>query len=214
VIPSISRQSCRFGPLEIDYDERVLTPRSWTFHQSEWAAALAVRDGPGPLLELCAGAGHIGLAAAVLADRDLVQVEADPIAAGYARSNARCAGWSKRVQVRSVHMERALSSDERFGVILADPPYLPSAQLSRWPADPPMAIDGGSDGLALVYTCVELAAQHLTAAGSLLLQIAGPGQAEPVAELVDTRPSWNLSCRELRVIDDERAILRLSRPCC
>src|SRR4051812_32759180 len=105
---------CTFGPLVIGYDARVLPPRPWTLEQSQWAAVLCAEAEPGPLLELCAGAGQIGLAAAVLADRDLVQVEADALAAGYARANALRAGWSGRVEVRTERLEQALRADEVF----------------------------------------------------------------------------------------------------
>jgi release factor glutamine methyltransferase len=209
--PSGDSRSCRFGPLLVKFDERVLTPRAWTFQQSEWATELAAGAEPGPILELCAGAGHIGLAAAVLADRDLVQVEADPVAASYARSNAARAGWSARVEVRNVRLEEALQPQERFGLIIADPPYLASADIDRWPEDPPMAIDGGTDGLDLVRACLQLAARHLTQSGRLLLQIAGPSQAQHITGLLAATPGWELSCGQPRVIDDERAILLVSR---
>jgi release factor glutamine methyltransferase len=199
-------RSCLFGPLVISYDQRVLEPRPWTLMQSEWAAELCTGLAPGPLLELCAGAGHIGLAAAVLADRDLVQVELDPVAAGYAKANADAAGWGARVDVRTERLEVALRQDERFTVILADPPYLPSAAIGRWPEDPPGAIDGGPDGLDLIKACLIVAADHLSPGGHLLLQIAGPTQADQVSELL-TAVAPRLTRRSLRVFDDERAIL-------
>lgn len=204
-------RSCRFGPLLIDYDEQVLTPRTWTFQQSEWAAEVAADAAPGALLELCAGAGHIGLAAAILADRDLVQVEANHVAAGYARSNAARAGWAQRVEVRTARLEQAVRPEERFPVIIADPPYLRSADVSRWPQDPPMAIDGGADGLAVVTGCLQLAAGHLTEGGQLLLQIAGPAQGECITDLLTATPAWGLMPRAIRVLDRERAILLVAQ---
>jgi release factor glutamine methyltransferase len=175
--------------------------------QSEWAAQICAGVEPGPLLELCAGAGHIGLAAAVLADRDLVQVEADPIAASYARSNAAQVGWSGRVEVRTAALERAMQTDERFAVIIADPPYLRTADTGRWPEDPLVAIDGGVDGLDVVRACLHLAAQHLIAPGHLLLQTAGLAQNERITTLLDADRGWRLACRDVRVIDEHRAIM-------
>jgi len=115
---------CRFGPLEIEFDERVLNPRPWTLSQSEWAAELAASAPPGPMLELCAGAGQIGLVAARLSGRALIQVEADPIAAQYAAANAERTGLAAAVELRCARLEVALSPDERFPIVLADPPYL------------------------------------------------------------------------------------------
>jgi methylase of polypeptide subunit release factors len=205
-------RSCRFGPLQVDYDERVLTPRPWTLQQSEWAARLCAAHEPGPLLELCAGAGHIGLAAAVLADRDLVQVEADPIAATYARANAARAGWSDRVEVRTARLEHALQPEERFAVIIADPPYLRSADTGRWPEDPLVAIDGGIDGLDVTRACLRVAAHHLAGPGYLLLQTAGMVQVEQITTLLEADPRWGLVCGDVRVIDEERAIMLIRGP--
>ena len=64
-----------FGGLRIEYDARVLAPRAWTAAQSRWAAELIRTAPPGPVLELCAGAGHIGLLAVTLAPRPLVCVD-------------------------------------------------------------------------------------------------------------------------------------------
>lgn len=202
---------CRFGPLDITYDDRVLEPRAWTLAQSRWAVELAEeaeRVPAGPLLELCAGAGHIGLAAAVLADRDLVQVEMDPWAAGHAEANARRAGWAERVQVRVGAIAGVLGDGERFPLVIADPPYLRSDAVGRFPEDPLLAIDGGQDGLAVVRQCLDAAVRVLPPGGPLLLQVAGPRQADEVGALAC---AIGLVARETRVVDDERAVLLLRR---
>jgi len=181
---TIDSKRCRFGPVDITYDERVMTPRPWTLAQSEWAAELAADLPSGPLLELCGGAGHIGLAAVVLSGRDLVQVDADEVAVSYARANAARAGLGDRVDVRHARLDEALGDDERFPLVLADPPYLPGADVGLFPKDPVTAIDGGPDGLDLVRACLEVAARHLAPAGRLLLQVRDEAQAEEVASLL------------------------------
>lgn len=199
---------CRFGPVDITYDERVLEPRPWTLAQSRWAVELAEGAAAGPLLELCAGAGHIGLAAAVLADRDLVQVEMDPWAAAHAEANARRAGWGERVQVRVGAITDVLDDGERFPLVIADPPYLRTDAVGRFPEDPLLAIDGGSDGLAVVRHCLDAAARVLPPGGPLVLQVAGPRQAAEVAAVAGP---IGLVARETRVVDDERAVMLLRR---
>ncbi len=209
--PLVNDRTCSFGPLLVRYDERVLTPRPWTLLQSEWAAELCVSAAAGPILELCAGAGQIGLAAAVLADRDLIQVEADPVAASYARANAAAAGRADRVEIRNARLEEALRPDERFEVVIADPPYLPTTEVARWPEDPRTAIDGGSDGLELLVACLEVASRHLSDSGCLLLQIAGPAQDGQLTELLAATPDWALSRQAARVFDDARAVMLIAR---
>lgn len=175
-----------FGGLRIAYDARVLVPRPWTAAQSEWAAELIPTAPPGPVLELCAGAGHIGLLAVTRAPRRLVAVDVDPVACEFARRNAQHAGV--RVEVRQGDMREVLDPEERFAIVIADPPWVPGADVGRFPDDPTLAIDGGRDGLDLVRTCLGVATERLVPAGSLVLQ-TGPKQADAVADLVtDAHP--------------------------
>lgn len=199
--------SCTFGPLRIDYDERVLTPRPWTEAQSRWVADLSERAPPGDIAELCAGAGHIGLLAAHLTGRRLVQVEADPIAAEYARRNAATAGLGSRVEVRNQPMQSAFDAHERFALIVADPPYLPTADVVRFPDDPVVAIDGGPDGVSLLEVCLDLAAAHLAPDGAAVFQVRGPAQADALARMCD---GSGLVADDVRVVDNARALVLLS----
>lgn len=205
------RRSTMFGPLVVEFDERVLTPRPWTILQSQWAAEVSAETGPGAILELCAGAGHIGLAAAVLSGRNLVQVEADRVAAEYAMRNAALAAWSDRVEVRVARLEDAIDPAERFALVIADPPYLRTIDVRRWPNDPPSAIDGGPDGLRVVTRCLEVAARCLTVDGRLLLQTAGRAQNVAVDALLRSRPEFGLRADALRVHDRQRSVMLLVR---
>lgn len=210
-IISPSPRRCRFGPLVVHYDKRILRPRPWTLEQSRWAVELAATAPSGPIVELCAGAGHIGLAAAVLADRDLVQVEADPHAVHYAMLNAARAGWAGRTEIRRRPLQVALHPGELFALMIADPPYLRTVEVSRWPDDPTSAIDGGADGLDLVRACLTVAADHLTATGQLLLQVAGPVQGGQVSSMLGAARQLRLRERAMRVLDAKRAVLLVGR---
>jgi len=182
-VSTLESQFVDFEGLRIEYDDRVLTPRPWTAAQSRWAAELIRMSPPGPVLELCAGAGHIGLLAVSLAPRVLVCVDADPVACRYVRRNAALAG--RRVDVREGRMDEVLDPEEEFAVVIADPPWVPSDDVARYPEDPVTAIDGGMDGLALTRQCLDVIDRHLVVAGSALIQV-GPGQAGPLADLVAT----------------------------
>ena len=150
-----------FGPLTIAFDDRVLRPREWTAAQSEWAAELMRTAPDGPVLELCAGAGHIGLLAVAASDRRLVCVDASAVACDFARDNARDAGMSDRVEVREARLETALTDDELFPVVIADPPWVPRSETGRFPEDPLSAIDGGDDGLDVARACLRLSLIHI-----------------------------------------------------
>jgi methylase of polypeptide subunit release factors len=176
-----------FGGLCIAWDERVLRPRTWTLQQSLWAAELLDEVPAGPVLELCSGAGQIGLRAVKGSGRRLVCVDANPVAATYTLRNAREAGLLDLVEVRTGWIDEVLKADEEFPLVVADPPWVPHAQTSQFPEDPVLAIDGGDDGLEVVRICIGAIVAHLAPRGSALLQLGTEAQARQVEDLlVDT----------------------------
>src|SRR3954453_11204044 len=178
--------------LQISYDQRVLEPRPWTAAQSRWASSLLRVVPPGPVLELCSGAGQIGLLAVRDHDRDLVMVDSDQHACRYARQNAQTARMADRVTVRRGPMQDVLEQDERFPLIIADPPWVPSDQLDSFPADPRLAIDGGATGLDLVKTCLALVSAPLAEDGKSVLQVGPDGQTDRVADHPMIHPELRL----------------------
>lgn len=201
-----------FGPLDIEYDEHVLEPRQWTLAQSQWAAELLrSHEGVSPLLELCAGAGQIGLAAAALSGRAAVLVDSSEDACRFAARNAAAAGLSGRVDVRHGPMDEVVGPDESFALVLADPPYIPSAHTGAFPRDPLTAIDGGDDGLELARTCLRVGAGHLLPGGSMLLQLRdGPQVDQLAAELRGQAPTA-LELVEARDVPGGGSVLHLVR---
>lgn len=187
-----------FGTLEVCWDKRVLRPRPWTTAQSYWAVALEPSCPDGPVLELFCGAGQIGLLVSVLTRRLLVQVDHHPVAAGYARRNATAAGVVADVRMATV--EDALAADERFALVVIDPPWVPAAQVPGFPEDPVGAIDGGPDGTALLVPGLEVALRHLLPGGHVVAQVGSAAQVEVVRDLLARRdpsgPAWTI--RETR----------------
>lgn len=167
-----------FAGLDLTTDERLLTPRDWTAAQSEWAADLLRQVPLGPVLELCAGAGHIGLAAVHDTERRLVSVDREEAATACTRANADRMGIGERVEVRRCALEDALASDEHFALVIADPPWVQHGATGEYPEDPPEAIDGGADGLAVARECLEVIDRHLAPDGAALLQLGTREQAD------------------------------------
>ncbi len=202
-------ETMTFGELQLAFDARVLRPRVWTVDQSRWAAEL-IRTAPaGKVLELCAGAGQIGLLAVLESNRSLVCVDADPVACAYATDNAASAGMSHRVEVRLARLDEALRPNERFPVIVADPPWVRREETQRFPEDPLLAIDGGYDGLDVARLCLEVFADHLLPGGSALLQVGSLAQAEVVRAELPTYDPW-LSVTEVRELEGG-VLIRLDR---
>ena len=67
------------------------------------------------------------------------------------------------MEIRRGRIDEAIAPEERFVGILADPPWVPSAQTSEFSDDPLTAIDGGEDGLALARVCLQVIDRHLAA---------------------------------------------------
>lgn len=195
-----------FGPLVVRYDEQVLEPRAWTVLQATWAADLAPSVAPGKLLELCCGAGHIGQAAARWSGRSLVQVDIDPHACAVAEANAAANSLADVVEVRCGDLDDALAGGERFPLVLADPPYLPSDDVDDFPGDPELAVDGGDDGLSVPRTCLRVAAAHVLGDGAVLFQAHGQQQVDRLSPDI---AAAGLVVDEVRSHDERRAVALL-----
>lgn len=193
-----------FDGLEIAFDDEVLEPRDWTVEQSRWAIDLLAALPDGPVLELCCGAGQIGLVVAVRTGRPLVQVDDDERACAFARRNAEVN--AAVADVRGAPLEAALADEERFHLALADPPYVPAGEVDGVPEDPDSAIDGGDDGLDVARACVRVAAGHLDEGGYLLLQLGGERQAATISH-----GAAGFEPVETRSFGPDRALLLLRR---
>lgn len=196
------------GGLRFAWDRRVLEPRPWTAEQSTWLADLAPSAPVGAALELCSGAGHLGLLLAHLTGRPLVQVDVDPAAGELTRANAAALGLT--TEVRTAPMDEALASEERFALVLADPPWVERARTGDFPDDPVGAIDGGEDGTVLARLCLRVADRHLLEGGHLVLQVGDRGQVDRIAaDLADLAPRLRLVGTRVR---DRGALVHLTAP--
>ena len=198
-----------FGGLDIAFDDRVLRPRTWTTAQSWWAASLLPDLVEGDVLELCCGAGHIGLLAVAESSRRLVCIDVNPAAAEYTRRNAEAAGLEGQVTVREGLIAESLQPGERFALVIADPPWVPRAETGRFPEDPLVAIDGGEDGLHIVRECVAAIEAHLAPRGVALLQLGTGAQVRAVTALLE---GGHLVPGEVREYGDRGVLLRIDRP--
>lgn len=201
-------ETVRFGQLDISFDHRMLRPRDWTMAQATWAAHLLAEKPEGRMLELCSGAGQIGLSLALLVPHDLVLVDIDPNACAHALANAHSAGLRHRVEVRTGPLETALIPGETFSFILADPPWVCSAETSRFPLDPALAIDGGEDGMEVALLCLGVIDRHLAGDGEAILQLGSRSQCAGLAEHLSDR----LAITEVREFGADGVLVHLSRP--
>lgn len=159
------------GRVEVVVGPGVFVPRPETELLVEWGLA-QVRDVASPLVvDLCTGSGAIALAVAVARpDARVHAVETDPDALGWALRNID--RLEAHVDLHAVDVRAAdlLSDlDGRADLVLCNPPYVPD----RTPVppevhrDPPQAVFGGPDGLAVVPSVVVAAARLLRPGGAV-----------------------------------------------
>lgn len=161
----------------------VLVPRPETELLVE--AALAALPEGGRALDLCTGSGAIGITLAL--ERKGARVVATDLSAealAVARENAAALGAA--VTLVAGDLFAAVAPGERFDVIVSNPPYVPTGELAGLSREvrrePPLALDGGADGLALLRRIAAEAPRWLAPGGTLLLEMH-ESHAEPLARL-------------------------------
>jgi release factor glutamine methyltransferase len=145
------------------------------------------RDSPLRIADLGTGSGAILLALlSELPDAFGVGTDISVPALRTARDNARQLGFAARAAFVGCDYAAALSAP--FDLIVSNPPYIRSAQIVSLDAevrdhDPPLALDGGFDGLDAYRRIVPQASRLLAPGGALVLEV-GHGQSGDVQELL------------------------------
>ena len=152
------------------------------------------------VLDLCCGSGCIAVTVALeLPGAEVTAADLSPDALAVARGNAERLG--AKVAFAQGDLFAAVG-EQRFDVILSNPPYIPSADCDTLQAEvrrePRMALDGGADGLVFYRRIAEAAPAHLRPHGLLMMEI-GIREEEQVAALcreaglqgVRVHPDWN-----------------------
>ncbi|WP_305042109.1 peptide chain release factor N(5)-glutamine methyltransferase [Geoalkalibacter sp.] len=162
----------------------VLIPRPDT----EVLVEEALARGPEEARVLDVGTGSGAIAVSLAVERPAWQVAAldvSPAALAVAQGNAHRHQVAERL--RFLQGDLARLPQEEFDLIVANPPYIPSADLAGLMPDvrdhePHLALDGGPDGLAAYRALAAQAPSRLRSGGSLLVEI-GQGQEQAVGEL-------------------------------
>jgi release factor glutamine methyltransferase len=156
-----------FGPVTVHVGPGVFIPRPETECLLEWALAQRLSRPP-VIVDLCTGSGALALA---LADHHLdarvIAVDDSEDALAYARRNI--AGTAVEL-IRADVTEPGLLTelDGTVDLVVANPPYVPDNTIVEAEVaehDPPHAVFGGSDGMAVIAPIVALAARCLRDGG-------------------------------------------------
>jgi release factor glutamine methyltransferase len=174
-------------------DERVLVPRPETEHVVE--AALADLRGRGKtagrVADIGTGSGAIAIAVAgELPDVWVFATDVSVDAIAVARRNAAHNNVFQQCTFLTGDLAAPLARFAPFDALIANLPYVPTADIPAVPApagyEPVLALDGGTDGLALYRRLLD-AVPALLAPGASAFFEAAPGTIEPLAALVAVR---------------------------
>lgn len=165
-----------FAGHEFYVDERVLVPRSPIAELIEarfepWIDADRIRR----VLDIGTGSGCIAIAAALAlpdASVDAADISADALAV--TKINVERHDLKSRVRpVRSDVFDGL--KDERYDVIVTNPPYVGSEELAALPdeyhREPRLGLYGGDDGLDIVRRILGQAYEHLRPDGILIAEV-------------------------------------------
>lgn len=153
------------------------------------------------LIDVGTGSGAVALAIKHLRpDVDVLAIDISPVAIAVATENAARLGLL--VECWQGDLLSALPGDRQADVLVANLPYIPTAEIAALSAEvrhePHSALDGGSDGLVLVRRLVNQSRSVLRRGGAIALEI-GAGQAAATEALlhqagfVDVRSDLDLA---------------------
>ena len=179
-----------FYGLGLDISPAVLIPRPDTevlvqtvVHELDSGADCRV-------LDLCAGSGCIGLAAAAnLPNARVLLGEYDEEALKICRQNIRRNRLTSRVaSLKLDAREKPSRTLGEFRFLVSNPPYIPSADIETLDAsvrehEPRLALDGGEDGLDFYRVICEKWRDVLCENGMLFFEV-GIGQADSVLRIM------------------------------
>ena len=167
----VGRQEFWSMPLEVS--PAVLIPRPETETLVERALELVPLDEPSRVLDLGTGSGAIALAIAhARANAQVVAVDVSQEALTVAGRNRRALG-TRNLELKHSDWFDTLS-DERFDVIVSNPPYIaeddPDLSTTVRAYEPKLALISGSTGLEAIERIAAEAGAYLNSGGWLLLE--------------------------------------------
>jgi release factor glutamine methyltransferase len=198
-----------FWTIELEVGPGVLVPRPDSETLIEAAVAHFGEAGPPRILDLGTGPGTLLLAALdQWPQASGVGIDASEAALAYALRNAGRLGLAGRAGFRKGDWAEGV--DERFDLILCNPPYVESGadlprDVSEW--EPAEALYAAADGLS-EYRRLAPEIPRLLAPGGLACLELGAGQRDAVAALFD--PGF-FTIKSLKDLNGIERCLALSR---
>ena len=182
--------SVSFCGYEIAVNRHVLIPRPDTelLAARGWEYLSTLNPQPSTAFDWGTGSACIAIALACkIPTLRVYATDSSPEALELAQRNAASNGVADRIQFLSGLGFSALPNGIKFDLIISNPPYIPTAEISLLQPevrdhDPRQALDGGPDGLDHIRQIAPQASAFLKPSGKVMLEF-GDGQAESVRQL-------------------------------
>ena len=164
-----------------------LVPRPETELLVEELIRMNETKGPREILDIGCGSGAILLSLLKeLPEARGLGIDINPGAVAVTMENAQSLQLEERCAVLVSDLYQNILPDDKFNLIVSNPPYIPTADIATLAQDvqkePRQALDGGPDGLDYYKKILEQINDHLLPTGMAAFEI-GIGQGEQVAEL-------------------------------
>jgi release factor glutamine methyltransferase len=183
-----------FYGLEFEVTPDVLIPRPETEMVVEHAVEMLKLSASKRFCEIGVGSGCISISILHnVPDATAVGLDVSPAAIEVARRNAEKLRVCDRLQLLESDVFEK-SPDERFDMIVSNPPYVPSIDIEGLQAEvrdfePHLALSDGRDGLSIISRIIDQSPRFLRSGGFLLMEI-GFNQSPLVVEMFDSE-KWN-----------------------
>ena len=166
------------------------------------------------LIDVGTGSGAVAIAVSAHAPGvHVIATDISPDALEVARENARAYGVSEHI--RFIQSDLLAGVDARARVITANLPYVTVEEIEALPPEiqshePRVALDGGTDGLALVRRLLTQLDAHLTPDGSAFFEI-GSSQGQAALDAARAAlPGWRVELgKDLAKLD---RVLQVYKP--
>jgi release factor glutamine methyltransferase len=159
------------------------------------------------ILDLGVGSGVVSVTLAnELDDCRILALDVSPDAIAVAKKNAANLGGAEKIEFRKSDFFGNVMPDERFDLILSNPPYISEDEYKELPpevlADPKISLTSGDEGLDAIKIILRDAPRFLAPGGRIIFEI-GYNQADRVAELTskDDRYESIVIMKDLNDID-------------
>jgi release factor glutamine methyltransferase len=184
-----------FMGIEMLAGPEALIPRKETEIVCRGALSKLGDAGPCRIIDVCCGAGNLGLAIATLRPDAIVEgSDISDEAVALANRNAAFLGLAARASFHAGDLFAPFACIGQTDLIICNPPYVSSARVERMPREisahePRLAFDGGPFGVRILTRLVREAHKLLKAGGWLAFEV-GLGQGPAMRKILEASPHY------------------------